>query len=371
MKILFIDTYYSKFLTSLRNTFPNLSKKSYEEQKQLLLNQFFGTSDFFSHGLRKNGWIANDIIANDEILQRRWVEEKNIKVNNSGLIAKLQSLPYIHRLLGKPTWTQEIALAQVIDFKPDIVYMQDLSILNPDTLKKVKKHCKLLVGQIACPLPPKENLKCFDLIITSFPHYVKIFQKMGIKSVYQKLAFEERILKIIKPEKRAYDVSFIGSFTPYHSGRTKLLEEVAKVIPIHIWGQGLEFLSPFSPLRKNFHGEAWGKGMYNILAKSKIVINSHIGVAGDYANNMRLYEATGMGAMLITDKKKNLNEIFKIGIEVEVYNDANDLKNKLTYYLTHNSELYKIAINGQKRTLKDHSYKVRMRELSGILKKTI
>ena len=178
MKILFIDTYYSGFLSSFRKKFPSVYKKTYENQLKLLLAQDFGTSDFFSYNLNKLGWNAKDVIANDEILQRKWAEEKNIKIKNSGLIAKLQSLPYIHRFIGKPTWTQEIALAQVKDFKPDIVYMQDLSILNPETLKLVKKECKLLVGQIACPLPPKENLKCFDLIITSFPHYVNIFKKI-------------------------------------------------------------------------------------------------------------------------------------------------------------------------------------------------
>lgn len=371
MRILFIDTYYSGFLRSLRTKYPNLGIKKYEEQKKFLLGQCFGTSDFFSYNLHKLGWDAKDVIANDEILQRRWAQENNFKVKNSGLIAKLQSLPYVHRFLGKPTWTQEIVMAQVRDFKPDVIYLQDLSILNPETLKLVKKECKLLVGQIACPLPPKENLKCFDLIITSFPHYLKIFQKMGIKSIYQKLAFEERVLKEIKKQKRIYNVSFIGSFTPYHSDRTKLLEDVAKVFPVHIWGQGLEFLSPFSPLRKNFHGQAWGKDMYKILAKSKIVINSHIGVAGNYANNMRLYEATGMGAMLLTDKKKNLNSIFKVESEIEEYSSAANLIDKLNYYLSHQLKLDEIAKNGQKRTLRDHSYKVRMKELSQMLKKNI
>lgn len=364
MKILIIDTYYPGFLRSLRNKFPDLYQESYEKQKRFLLDQCFGTSDFFSYNLKKNGWVADDVIANDEVLRRTWAKEHGLKVKNSGLISKLQSLPYVHRFIGKPTWTQEIVVEQVRDSTPDVIYMQDLSVLNPETLKEVKKHCKLLVGQIACPLPPKENLKCFDLIITSFPHYVKIFEEMGIKSEYQKLAFEEKVIRKVGKQKRIYPITFIGSFTPYHANRTKLLEEVAKHTDIHVWGQGLEFLSPFSPLRKNFHGEAWGIGMYKILAKSKIVINSHIGVSREYANNMRLYEATGMGAMLITDKKKNLNDIFKVGSEVLEYQDADDLLKKLKYDPI-------IAQNGKERTLKDHTYKVRMKELSNILKKYV
>ena len=40
--------------------------------------------------------------------------------------------------------------------------------------------------------------------------------------------------------------------------------------------------------------------MYNILSRSKISFNRHINVAENNANNMRLYEATGMGSLLLT-----------------------------------------------------------------------
>jgi spore maturation protein CgeB len=194
---------------------------------------------------------------------------------------------------------------------------------------------------------------------------------MGIKSEYQKLAFEPRILERIGVNKKMYSLTFVGSFTPYHQEGTKLLEEVAKQIPVHVWGQGIEFLSPFSPLRKNYHGEAWGLDMYKILAQSKIVINRHIGVSGKYANNMRLYEATGMGAMLITDRKRNLNDIFKVGKEAIDYKDKDDLVAKLKFYLKNDEERQKITIAGQRKTLNYHDYKSRMNELSKILYKYI
>jgi spore maturation protein CgeB len=41
--------------------------------------------------------------------------------------------------------------------------------------------------------------------------------------------------------------------------------------------------------------------MFKILARSKIVINRHGTIAGNYAVNMRMYEATGSGAMLVTE----------------------------------------------------------------------
>jgi spore maturation protein CgeB len=371
MKILIVDTYYPNFLRSFRRSSSKLNAASYKDYKKLLFKTAFGTSDFYSYNLKRLGHKAEEIVANDEVLQRKWARENNFLVNENDFISKIQNLPYVYRFLGKPKWIQAIALAQIKRYQPDVVYMQDLTILNPTTLKEVKKYCQLLVAQIASPLPPKENLKCFDLIITSFPHYVKLFKKMGIKSEYQKLAFEPRILKQIGKQKRIYDVTFVGSFTPYHQKGSKVLEEVAQNIPVHVWGQGIEFLSPLSSLRKNYHGEAWGLDMYEIFAKSKIVINRHISVAKRYANNTRMFEATGMGALLITDNKENLNDIFIVGKEIVAYRNLQDLVKKIVFYLKNEGEREKIAELGQMKTMNDHSYKIRMEELCKILNKYI
>lgn len=368
-RFLIIDSYYPKFLKGIYKKYPQLSRQKYSKQLNFLLEQNFGTSDFYSKNLKKLGHQAEDIIANDKQLQFQWAKENNFPVKEPQLLNWLQTLPLLHRFLGRPQWVQEITLEQVKKFKPDVVYVQDLSILNPDTLKEVKQYAKLLVGQIACPLPAKENLRAFDLILTSFPHYVSLFKKMGINSEYFKIAFEPDVLKKIGKQERKYDVTFIGSFTPSHQQGIRLLESIAQEVPLNIWGQGKQFLSPQSPLRRCWRGEAWGLDMYRKLAQSKIVINRHIGVAKQYANNMRLYESTGMGAMLITDKKKNLGDLFKVGKEVVEYTSSKDLVEKIKYYLSHEDKRIEIAQAGQKRTLKEHSYKNRMNELVKIIDK--
>jgi len=366
MKFCIFDTYYSGFLKSFWRK--NSRKGSFEKLRSNLLSSFFGTGDFFSYNLKKLGYEAQEFVMNDEITQEQWAKENNLKIEINPLLSRIKSLPLISRFLSGPDWVQKTVLFQVKKEKPDIVYIQNLSVLSPNTLKEIKESCKLLVGQIASPLPPKNFLEEFDLIITSFPHYVDIFKRMGIKSEYQKLAFERRLLKRIGERERIYDVVFIGSFTPYHQKGTRILEEVAKHTPIHVWGQGIEFLSPLSPIRENYHGEAWGLDMYKILAQSKIVLNRHIDVAGNYANNMRLYEATGMGAMLITDDKENLDSLFKVGKEVVAYRNGEDLIEKVNNYLKHDRERKKIAVEGQKRTLKEHTYLNRMKELEKIIK---
>ncbi len=371
MNFLFIDTYYPAFLGYFRKKYPKLNKESFKKQRQALLAQCFGTADFYSYNLRKLDSYAEDLVVNDEILQRRWAFENGVRFSSAGWLSKIQSFPYAYKLLGRPDWIAEIILAQIKMYKPDILYFQDLTILDPETLTLAKKYCRLLVGQIASPLASDSYLKQFDLILTSFPHYVDYFKKRKIKSEYFKLGFEPRVLELIGEPKRIYDVVFVGSYSLYHRQSMKPIESLAQNMHLDIWGQGMGFFNPFSKLYGNYHGQAWGLDMYKILAQSKIVVNRHINVSQNYANNMRLYEATGMGAMLITDEKKNLDELFKVGKEIETYKNADELISKARYYLNHEDKRKEIVAAGQKRTLEHHNYYNRMKEFIQIISRYI
>ena len=76
-----------------------------------------------------------------------------------------------------------------------------------------------------------------------------------------------------------------------------------------------------------------------------------------------------MSALLITDHKANLSDFFDVGKEVISYKDDKTLISSVKYYLKHDKERERVARLGQKRALKDHTYKVRMKELSKMLSK--
>ena len=75
-----------------------------------------------------------------------------------------------------------------------------------------------------------------------------------------------------------------------------------------------------------------------------------------YANNMRLFEATGMGALLITDLKDNIADLFEPGKEVVCYKSVDECIELIDYYSRHEAERAAIAAAGQRRTLQSHSY---------------
>ena len=59
--------------------------------------------------------------------------------------------------------------------------------------------------------------------------------------------------------------------------------------------------------------------MYRVLAQSRIAVNRHGDFAGGYAANMRMFEATGVGALLMTESAANLPDFFEPGREVVAY----------------------------------------------------
>ena len=65
---------------------------------------------------------------------------------------------------------------------------------------------------------------------------------------------------------------------------------------------------------------------------------------------MRLYEATGVGALLLTEAAPNLSDMFEPGVEIVTYTGADDLIEKARHYLEHEDERAAIARAGQART---------------------
>ena len=107
--------------------------------------------------------------------------------------------------------------------------------------------------------------------------------------------------------------------------------------------------------------------MYEVLASSRITLNRHIKAAEGHANNMRLYEATGMGAMLATDAATNLGALFQPGREVVSYHTVDDLVKSLRRYEADEDARREVAAAGYRRTISEHTYSRRIPELAAML----
>src|SRR6185312_8684095 len=105
--------------------------------------------------------------------------------------------------------------------------------------------------------------------------------------------------------------------------------------------------------------------------RSQLTLNFHASFSGDHANNLRLYEATGMGALLLNDSKRDLAELFTPGAELVAYDCPEDCVAKAENLLNNDSERIRIAAAGQRRTLNCHNYVIRTAELVEIFKQVL
>lgn len=371
MRILLLDTYYPRFLSTSYERQQGLAARPFAEQRQRLLEQVFGTSDFYSRHLQAMGHEAQDLIVNCKPLQRAWARENQAHYSEMALRlpSRLLRLPGVGPWLSALPGLVEIAVQQIKAIRPDVLYCQDLWFLPPQKLAELRPYARLIVGQIASPLPPKPYLQGFDLVTTSFPHFVPRLRAMGIASEYFRIGFDTRVLERLGPVTPDIDASFVGGISRHHGKALPMLESLARTTPIEFFGYGAGSLSRKSPIVARHRGEVWGLDMYRALARSRVTLNRHINVAENFANNMRLYEATGVGSLLITDRKDNLGELFEIGKEVVAYDSPEEAAELIRHYIAHTEEAQAIAKAGQARTLREHTYKHRMVELAPMLER--
>ena len=107
----------------------------------------------------------------------------------------------------------------------------------------------------------------------------------------------------------------------------------------------------------NHYDNVYGMEYYDILASGLVCVNSHVSAVKWGAGNMRMFEATGMGTCLLTDDKKENQDLFEIDKEIVTYANLEEFKDKLKWLMNYPDEAKKIGKTAQKKTLEVHTYK--------------
>lgn len=391
MRILILNTDYDLFLEDFYGRDPELSRASYEEQLRARNGSLFGVADSYSRNLRALGHEAWELHTNNHYLQAAWAREHSVPLDPAVTDTPrwhsfLQSVrrragqtslrhikrllrPFLHWLDARNDWLYGILARQLEHHRADVIVNQSIDGISNRFLAEHRGGARLLVGQIAAPIPDDGDLSFYDLMLSSLPNYVDRFRGLGLRAELHPFAFDPLVLEAVPARERDSAVSFIGSASIHHHDRVELLEALCRQgVPIEIWGQGVETISRHSPIRQHHHGPVWGGDMYAVLARSRVTLNHHIGIAGEFCNNMRLFEATGMGAALLTDAKSNLGDYFEVGAEVLAYESTEQCLELITSCLADPVATECIGAAGQARVIRDHSYPKRMGELATTLR---
>ncbi len=273
-------------------------------------------------------------------------------------------------------------------FKPRIVFVIKGQNMLPELIEEYRRTCDAFWVNWWIDDPGLLGLSqrlspAYDLFLTNDPLSVEAHRRAGAKRTdWLTFAHDPEVhrpLELTDAQRRRYgcEVVFAGRLTPLRVDLLTPLVPYGLALwsePKVAWvedGQQVraQELAPDHPLRKAWRGNfIWRKELAALYSASKICVNVHS--HGEYDTNLRDFEATACGVLLVTQDRPLVREMFQVGgpaAEVVVYSGGHDLVEKVRYYLGRESERQEIAARGMARCRRDHAYDARMRRVLELL----
>lgn len=357
---------YQKSYTNTIYKDSRIASLSYDPCTKELFSQFIYYGDAYINALASQGFTAKQIIPTCKPLQYKWATENGMWIPPSWASKRPFNWYWNRRLKKNPeTWAlEEIITEQIKTMNPRFVWVFSGVPVSKKTLERWRPYTERIILWWACPLVRGFPYSDFDLILSGIPTLVKYFQIRGINAAYMPHAFDNRIIQNVSPAtKKIPRVAFVGSLSDNHVDRIVFLDALSRQVEVDFYGTNPSFLSNESPLRKRYNHPAWGKDLYSVYGSYLLVIHKNINIAGNYASAKRLFEATGMGACVVTETADNERELFKQDEEIVTYSSLEECVDKIKYLLDNPQKAMEIAKKGQNRTLTQHDYKHRVQEL--------
>lgn len=259
----------------------------------------------------------------------------------------------------------------------------------------------------------KEISPHYDWCLVPEKFRIKDYIEMGARPIYCQEAANHNIYKPYDLPKE-FDVTFVGQAYGERPLYIKYLLDQG--INVRVWGYGWKnFSSEFRTLRRILHigrrlltKQGWRIAWYRlgrtlhlnafgvspqsqsvavtlpdsilggtlsdvemIQMYSRCKINLGFSTCGNTHKNgerilqirLRDFEVPMSGGFYMVEYMEELEEFFDIGKEIVCYHSPEDLKDKIKYYLSHESEREAIRKAGHERCLRDHTWHKRFEKV--------
>jgi spore maturation protein CgeB len=281
---------------------------------------------------------------------------KNSRFNN----------PILKNIFGEQLLNYSL-LKSVKTFKPDLIFMIKADNITFQTLKSIKiinKNIKIINFYPDNPFTFWNgnssanillSLPIYDLFLIWSHQLIPILYSAGAKNVayfpfgFDKTLFNEEIATASE-NVQIYDsdVCFVGSWDPERETWLTQLMQRNPTLNLAIWGNRWdENLPQISILKTYLKGSAiYGIDMMKAFRLSRIVLN-FIRRQNLDAHNMRTIEVAACKSFLLTERTKDQAELlFKEGVNIECFENIDDLTNKINFYLSNHNARAVITQNG-------------------------
>lgn len=265
--------------------------------------------------------------------------------------------------IGKDMMNEKL-LETVEAEKPDLAFfMLFKDELKFETLEKIKNSPKTISLNWFCDDHWRfENFSIkyapfFNWITTTDLSSFNKYKSKEISNVLQTQWACNHFLYQKKDVVKDIDISFIGQ--PYGK-RAVFIEKLKKEgIIVNLWGFGTP------------NGRTTTEGMIDIFNRSKINLN----FSGSFRNKFKFwekrrdqikarhFEIPGCGGFQLSSYIKDISNYLLPDEDIVLYEDYTDLLRKIKYYLDNDTERERIASNGYKKVLENHTYEKRFKEI--------
>lgn len=388
MRLAIIQNLYSNYI----NDFQQSNKEfltNYEESLKLLQFDSFSWNGCWGEYLSDYNIEVVELYVNFDVLNQHWIKE-NTNISNFNI--------------------HDILIAQLNHFKIDCVLNTDVNILDDRFVKRIKNETKVkkVYAHVCSPFFTIKVVSIYDGIYTCLKTFEEEFKTNGMPSIYIPHCFNSKINERILTAKtdKINTVFFAGGVLKggdLHDEReTLLLEFFKEKIPLDFYSEvaNYNYLKAYlvktiktsvysfkkalnkinlkdetlnniplfnkvnkmpggildKRIFKNAKKPLYGNELFSLMQNQLISLNVHPGVSKNEASNMRLFEATGVGSLLLTDFKDNINSFFDTDTEIVTYNSIEEAIEKAKYLLNNPSVALRIAEAGKKRVGQDHTF---------------
>lgn len=314
---------------------------SFEFSKQAFLSDRFGACHILGPILEghENAFFTN---GDDAQLQGLWARENGLRSNAA---------------------LEDILLAQIEHHRAEVFYNSDPMRYGSAFVRRLPACVKTTIAWRAAP-SPGADFGAYGAIVCNFPSILQTYRSVGWRAEYFAPAHDPEMDRYSANTDRPIDVLFVGGYSRHHTQRAVTLEKVASMadhanvvfcldrsrltrLAESPLGKMLPLRSHQRPslIRAVSHAPVFGRELYEMISRSKLVLNGAVDMAGVDRGNMRCFEALGCGALMVSDRG-DYPEGMRDGETMLLYDDADGARRVIRDALSQPDHLQKIASQG-------------------------
>lgn len=318
---------YSPHIPLLEKKYGVTDDMDFETLRRLVIEDGYASTYILQPALDNKPEKVFYTIWNYERLQWKWADEHGLKSRD----------------------LDEIKLAQIEEYQPDVFYNFS-AFCDGQFIKRLgKRKNRKGVYWNGIIQPAPMTFPDYEGQITLHRPYVAYWRKQGLQALELQPGIPASWSKLDTTEKTT-DVLFYGQyFQGMFDIRNRLIEDLLRYKPssgrdvrCHLtyterrptifripklpWTRiRLPVVTyPSSLVRKESLPPLYGDALYGAISQARIVVNAYTNDNKDFKSNMRLFEATGLGAFLISEEG-NYPDGFEPGVDFYTYRDSDEM----------------------------------------------